>query len=115
MNKTTITVNGESVTLKFGIWTLARLAEKGYKMQIIQDILKDNPFDFMAILIYLGACNEANRDLSAYDEGIGYDYLDEVGINSSETMKVMTCFTNSLSQDVPAQKKSKGKVVGLKK
>lgn len=115
MNKINITVSGVSITLKFGIWTLARLAERGYKMQLIQEILKDNPFDFIATLIYLGACNEANRDLSAYDEGIGYDFLDEVGFNSDGMGKVLTCFTNSLSQDVPEQKKSKGQVVGLRK
>ena len=78
MNTTTITVGNEVVALRFGIWTLARLSDRGFKMKDLQSTLSDNPFDFMAVLVYIGACNALGRDLSAVNEDIGWDWLEEV-------------------------------------
>src|SRR5690606_32030868 len=111
MNTTTITVGNEVVNLRFGIWTLARLSDRGFKMKDLQSVLSDNPFDFMAVLVYIGACNAIGRDLAAVNEDIGWDWLEEVGFNHPDVAKVMTCFSNSISQDVPAQKKSRTKAV----
>lgn len=115
MNTTKITVNGEDVTLKFGIWTLARLVDRGYKMADLAKTLNDNPFDFVPTLMYLGACNAEGMDLNAHKESIFWDFIDEVGFGSKEIEKVLTCFTNSISRDVPTEKKSKTKVVEMKK
>ena len=105
MNTTTITVDGQEVTLKFGIWTLARLVDRGYKMADLTNALKDNPFDFIPTLIYLGACNAKGLNLEAFELAQFYDYVDTVRLDSKEVSKVITCFTNSISQDVPGQKK----------
>ena len=111
MNTTAITINGSEVLLKFGIWTLARLVDRGYKMKDLAEMLNNNPFDFIPVLIYLGACNAKGMSLDAYDEVIFWDYVDEVGLGSKEVTKVINCFTNSLSRDVPnEEKKSIAKV-----
>lgn len=109
MNTTTITVDGQEVTLKFGIWALARLVDRGYRMADLADAINNNPFDFIPTLIYLGACNAKGMDLEAYELAQFYDYIDTVGLSSKELTKVMACFTNSISQDVPSQKKSSPK------
>lgn len=105
MNTTTITVDGKEVTLRFGIWVLARLVDRGYKMAGFENAMKDNPFDFIPTLIYLGACNANGMNLSAYDESIFWNYIDSIGFNNPEINKVMTCFSNSITQDVSGQKK----------
>jgi hypothetical protein len=105
MNTTTITVDGQEVTLKFGIWTLARLVDRGYKMTDLANAINDNPFDFIPTLIYLGACNAKGMNLEAFELAQFYDYIDTVGFSSKEVTKVISCFTNSISQDVPGQKK----------
>lgn len=111
MNTTTIKVEGQEVTLKFGIWTLARLVDRGYKMADMTKTLNDNPFDFIPTLIYLGACNAKGMSLDAYEESTFWDFVDQVGISSKEISKVLTCFTNSISKDIPKQKKSTDKEV----
>lgn len=113
MNRTTLVINGESIDLQFGIWTMARLSDFGFKLKEISEVIKDNPFDFIPTLIYLGACGAAGRDLAAYDKNLFWDHIDAVGFGHDDVTKAMTCFTNSLSQDVP-QKKSQPKVSGKK-
>ena len=116
MNNTRITLNGSQVDVKFGMWTLARLSDRGYKMTDFQKALSDNPIDFIHALLFLGACNANDRDLSAYDEGLFWDYLDENGIHSAEVSRALKCFTDSLVQDVPKEeKKSRTKVIGMPK
>ena len=114
MNKTTISINGVTITLLFGMWTLARLADRGYKLNNFQDALNDNPLDFIHSLLYLSACNAEGRDLNAYDEGIFWDYLDEQGLSGDGVQSVLTAFTDSLSKDVP-QKKSRTKSSAARK
>lgn len=105
MNKTTITIGGKLITLLFGMWTLARMADRGITLKNIKESLENNPIDFIHTLLYLSACNAEGRNLSAYDEGLFWDYLDAVGLQDEEVKKALTCFMNSLSQDVPESKK----------
>lgn len=108
MNKTAINIGGKEVVILFGMWSLARMADRGITLKNIQNSLENNPADFVHTLLFLGACNASGRDLSAYDEGIFWDYLDTVGLQDDGVQKVLKCFTNSLNQDVQ-EKKSPGK------
>lgn len=108
MNRTTITIGGKQIAVLFGMWTLARMADRGIKFNQIQDSLENNPADFIHTLLFLGACNASGRDLSAYDEGLFWDYLDTVGLQGEGVQKALSCFLSSLRQDVP-EKKTPGK------
>lgn len=108
MNKTVINIGGKEVVLLFGMWALARLADRGIKLTSIQESIENNPIDFIHAILYLGACNGAGRDLNAYDEELFWDHLDQVGINDDGVQKALSCFLSSLRQDVP-EKKTPGK------
>lgn len=115
MNKTVINIYGKEVVLLFGMWALARLSDRGIKLTSIQESIENNPIDFIHAILYLGACNGAGRDLNAYDEGLFWDHLDRVGIHDDGVQKSLTCFLNSLSQDVPASNKPGKSKEGAKK
>lgn len=115
MNKTVININGKEVVLLFGMWTLARLADRGIKLKDLQVSLDNNPIECVHTILYLGACNGAGRDLNAYDEDFFWEYLDNVGIEGEGVLKAITCFGNSINQDVPDKKKPGKSKAGAKK
>ncbi|TYP89425.1 hypothetical protein BC792_12726 [Sphingobacterium allocomposti] len=74
------------------MWALGLVAKKGLK---ITDI-NDNPFHFIPLILHAAACNASGRDESAYDEGMFWDFVDEVGVGHGDIAKAITCLTNSL-------------------
>lgn len=115
MNRTNITVNiggkPQNVELLFGMWALFRLKEFGFDLKDF-DNMKGDPLRFMEmviILMYLGACNAAGKDLASFDKSDFYDYAEDNGglsfVNSEEVKKVISCFTNSLSLLSPKDEK----------
>lgn len=110
MNEITIKVLGKDVKLRFGSWLMMNMIESGYGLEQMGEEIKRNPFKFIPKLIYLAACNGKTRSLSDYEENDFFDYLDGVGFNSDEVVKVTTLFAESLM----AHLGSKGDTVEVK-
>lgn len=102
MNKTTITLKGNVVTLLFGTWVVGELIDRGFELDKIQDNITKNPFKFIPLLVYLAAVNAtAEKDLEKYNLNDFYDWIDEVkGFGSKEVVKVLKCFTTSITYGV---------------
>lgn len=102
MNKTTITLKGNTITLLFGTWVVGELIERGFELEKIQEHIAKNPFKFIPLLVYLGAVNATEeKDLNAYKLNDFYGWVDEVkGFSSKEVEKVLKCFTNSVTYGV---------------
>lgn len=103
MFTTEIQVNKKKIKLKFGSWAIGQLIKSGYSFDELTGTMTSNPFDLIPKIVFFAACNAKERDLAAYDEGVFYDWLDSVGINSQAVIDVISLFTKSIVQDVPGQ------------
>lgn len=112
MNRTEITFKNEVITLVFGTWVMGQLIKSGYSLETLQEEMKNNPFDFFPLLVYLAAVNGLpSKDREAYNQNNFYDWVDSVGgIASQEVNNVIKCFTNSLGADVPKKDQTAVKV-----
>ncbi|MDH5825771.1 hypothetical protein [Sphingobacterium faecium] len=99
MNRTTIQLNGKSVDILFGCWAVGLILKSGVKLEEIGSEI----FEHLPTIAYFGACNAAGRSLVAYEKD---DFLD---LSPAELMPILTVFTNSMTQDVPVQKKEQVK------
>lgn len=111
MNRTKITVNGKEIDLLFGMWALGLVAKKGMKLTDVTD----NPFHFIPLILHAAACNAAGRDENAYDEGMFWDYVDEVGMGHDDISKALNCLTNSLGSSSKKQAPKTAKKAPVKK
>lgn len=114
MSKITITVGEEKIDLRFGFWALSELAKRGYKLVDLKKILEDDPFGFIPIVTYLGACG-ITRDLYSYDESKFWDHYDAVGFEGEDVKRLVQFFTDSISKLItPQEKKSISKTAKAK-
>ena len=97
MNETTIKINGKNTPIQFGTWVIQELIEKGYELENLGDEIKRNPFKFLPLVIYLGACNAKNMDLSDYELKDFYKFIDKEGFNSKMVTDVIELFTKSMT------------------
>lgn len=112
--KITITVNGEKIDVRFGLWTLSELAKRGYKLVDLKKILEDDPFGFIPVLTYLGACG-IDRDLYSHKESDFWDHYEKVGFDNEDVARLIQFFTDSISKLVtPQEKKSTTKKAEVK-
>lgn len=104
MSTIAIQIQDEKVELRFGFWTLSELSKRGYKLADLATTLKEDPFGFLPIVTYLGACG-VKRDLFAYDESVFWDHYDSSGFDTEDTSRVMTFFTDSIQKLVSTKEK----------
>ena len=95
MNKTQITLNGKKIDILFGTWTVGQLFKSGIEFEK----MKDEIYDHLPTIVYLGACNAAGRDLNAYD--VEDFHAAPFGL----LIPVLATFNKSMTQDVPVEKK----------
>lgn len=106
MNETTIKINGKNTLIQFGTWVIQELIEKGYELETLGDEIKRNPFKFIPLVIYLGACNAKNMDLSDYELKDFYKFIDKEGFNSKVVSDVITLFTKSMTTSLGVDEKN---------
>ena len=106
MSKMTITVGVDKVDVRFGFWTLSELSKRGYKISDLKRILEDDPYGFIPVVTYLGACG-VSRDLYSHKESDFWDHYEKVGIAGEDVIRLVQFFTDSISKLVtPQEKKS---------
>lgn len=111
MSKITVQIEGEKVDIRFGLWTLSELSKRGYKLADLNQILKDDPFGFLPVITYLGACN-IEQDLYSHKETKFWEHYEKIGFDNEFTLRIIQLFTDSLSKLVtPQEKKSTPKAV----
>ena len=115
MNETKIKINGKDVPILFGTWVIQELIEVGYELESLGEEIKRNPFKFIPNLIYLGACNGANMDLSDYDKKDFYKFIDKVGFHSKEVTDIINLFTKSFATNLSSDEVEEKTVVAKKK
>lgn len=106
MNETTIKINGKNTLIQFGTWVIQELIEKGYELETLADEIKRNPFKFIPLVIYLGACNAKNMDLSDYELKDFYKFIDKEGFSSKVVSDVITLFTKSMTTSLGVDEKN---------
>lgn len=106
MFKKTIKLEGKEIPVKFGSWVVGQLIESGMSLQEIEKSVQENPFKFIALIAFLGACNADNFEDSDYKLNQFYGWIDDVGgVNSDEVVDVLNLFVKSISQNVPTEEK----------
>ena len=99
IHETLIKFKEKKKKVRFGMWTISKMIDFGYRLETIQQDINANPIKFFVTVTYLGACNALDKDLDSYNLNDFYDWLDETegGIEGKEMQKIQKCFTESLS------------------
>ena len=84
-------------------------------METLGDEIKRNPFKFIPLVIYLGACNAKNMDLSDYELKDFYKFIDKEGFNSKVVSDVITLFTKSMTTSLGVDEKNVDEIESQRK
>ena len=107
INKVKITLHKTQFEFHFGLGFLGELLDDvGLGIDEIMESISKNPFKLVPIIMHSSAKYSAMRKGDEFKYTV-YDFIDMIdadgGIGSKPVEKFLTAFTNSMTQDVPAE------------
>tara|TARA_R110002020_G_scaffold471625_2_gene698876 strand:- start:1927 stop:2289 length:363 start_codon:yes stop_codon:yes gene_type:complete len=95
----TINIGGKDRYISFGLKSISELVDhEDWGFAKLGQKMSSNPLITTPLIVYYGAKNGAERNGDVVDFTLNdvYDWIEEIGLNSPELIKLITVFTNSL-------------------
>lgn len=108
MKQITLNIGGEDRVFYFGLGFLGNLLEsENIAMNEIDAKLAENPFKWIPLIMFYSCAYGFKRkgEFAPFDAFSVSDWIDEVGIDSEVVTDFFKAFTQSLTKDVPQDKK----------
>ncbi len=108
MKQITLNIGGEDRVFYFGLGFLGNLLEsENIAMNEIDAKLAENPFKWIPLIMFYSCAYGFKRkgEYAPFDAFSVSDWIDEVGMDSEVVTDFFKAFTQSLTKDVPQDKK----------